>query len=680
MAELGRGSHAAVYLARRPGIERLFALKLLPANIDPAGAERVKREAQLASRLEHPGIVRAVDLGTHQGHLYLVMDHIPGHTLQELLERRGRLDSEEAAELVARIADAVGAAHEAGVIHRDLKPANIVIDGRTGRPMVTDFGLARDLAEPSQLTQAGEMVGTPYYMAPEQVQGRRVDSRVDVYALGVMLYELLTGKRPFEGGSLAEVCRAILAGKPRRPREHVTDVDPAIEDVCLRALSFSPGMRPATASELARRLRGEGGVAGPAPGIAAGRGVPWALVAFLAAVGVGAGVLASVGASLRGTVGRLEGELESAGEEVSGLEASVAAAERRVTAGQDRLAALRRDWDGRAAERRERERALEEARARLDGALERSTAPDEPIAAAMRQMARASADLPGTAVVRARYLIHCGRARDAVELIDSARAAGDPDPDLLVYRAIAHRLANDEAAYEADLEELATLPDPDGPQALWARTIRERAGRHLERGLQAAPEKPYLYLLAAKSMKQMDRRALTQARQLATRGLRYDPTDVDLLYERSEAAYHLWVLTDPKPAELFDAFMGDLYRAREIRPSSTYWTLAAKSHVQRDEGRAAVAEGRRAVALADAERVRPYRAQARAWLANGLCLVGREEEAAGLWLEALDLVPSVARDVVPGLVRASDDVRRRVLADLAPSLRSQIEQALQRAR
>ncbi|MBX3467259.1 MAG: serine/threonine protein kinase, partial [Planctomycetes bacterium] len=262
--ELGRGSFGVVYEVQRPGIARRFALKvLLRASDDPELLARFRLEAQIASKLEHPGIVGVFDAGQHGELPFLVMELCPGQTLRERL-RRGPLAPEDAARLVAEVARAVAFANERGVLHRDLKPANIIIEAATGRPRVTDFGLARDRSLARSMTRTGDVVGTPAYAAPEQLRGERtLDARVDVYALGVVLYECLTGERPFLGADVVALAEQVLHGALRPPRALNPRVPAALEEVCLRALARERFERTATAARLAEDL--EAFLAGGAP-------------------------------------------------------------------------------------------------------------------------------------------------------------------------------------------------------------------------------------------------------------------------------------------------------------------------------------------------------------------------------------------------------------------------------
>jgi serine/threonine protein kinase len=252
---LGRGSFGVVYQVRRPGIERPFALKvLLNASSDPEMLARFRLEAAIASKLEHPGIVSVVATGQHEELPYLVMEFCAGKTLRERL-REGPLPAADAARLVAEIARAVAYAHERGVLHRDLKPANIMLEASTGKPRVTDFGLARDRSLAASMTRTGDVIGTPAYASPEQLRGEKdVDARADVYALGVILYECLTGTRPFVGADVVSLAEAVLRGPLRPPTELDPRIPEPIERACLRALARDRRARTPRASDLAEEL------------------------------------------------------------------------------------------------------------------------------------------------------------------------------------------------------------------------------------------------------------------------------------------------------------------------------------------------------------------------------------------------------------------------------------------
>lgn len=252
--ELGRGANGVVYLAQRgPGEER-FALKVLLHARDEETILRFRREAATTARLEAPGIVRTLDFGQDGGRLYYVMEFCQGETLKDRL-RQGPLPPAQAATLVAELAEAMAAAHQFGVIHRDLKPSNILLEPETLSPRVTDFGLARDYIQ-ERLTRTGDILGTPVYMAPEQVNGRSdLDHRVDVYSLGVLLYEILSGRVPFYARDLSALAKQIEAGRVTPLTELVPGLPAELVLICARAMAPQRDDRFATASALATALR-----------------------------------------------------------------------------------------------------------------------------------------------------------------------------------------------------------------------------------------------------------------------------------------------------------------------------------------------------------------------------------------------------------------------------------------
>jgi len=256
LREIGRGSMGAVFLARRDGVERPFALKAMNREIlaDPAAVARFRQEARLASRIEHRGVAAVVDAGEVEGVPYYVMTFCPGETLRAML-RRGPLAPLEAARLARELADAIAAAHAAGCIHRDLKPDNVIMDRETGEPRITDFGLARDAMASTRLTRTGELIGTPYYMSPEQVRGQKdVDGRVDVYSLGVVLYVCLSGTTPFEAKTSAEAFQLVLDGRARPLRSVSRGVPGALVAIVERAMAWDRERRFQSAAELRAAL------------------------------------------------------------------------------------------------------------------------------------------------------------------------------------------------------------------------------------------------------------------------------------------------------------------------------------------------------------------------------------------------------------------------------------------
>ena len=201
--KLARGGMAEVYLARDRSLDRPVAVKVLFPEFatDPAFVERFRREAQAAANLSHPNIVGVYDWGTEGGTYFIVMEFVDGQSLAEVMRTAGPLHPRRAAEIAFEVAGALGFAHAKGVVHRDVKPGNVIISS-SGVSKVTDFGIARALSSPSEdLTQAGSVMGTATYFSPEQAQGFAVDARSDLYSLGVVLFEMVTGRPPFAGDS-----------------------------------------------------------------------------------------------------------------------------------------------------------------------------------------------------------------------------------------------------------------------------------------------------------------------------------------------------------------------------------------------------------------------------------------------------------------------------------------------
>jgi serine/threonine-protein kinase len=255
-ALIGRGGMGAVYRARDTRLDRDVAVKVvrgeLVSSID--ARERFKREAQLAARLQHPSIVTVFDYGTLQdGSAYLVMEYVRGEDLRARLAR-GTLDWKEAVRLLAAVADGVEAAHREQILHRDLKPENVLLPESGGPPKVLDFGVAKMMAADSQgtVTAGATIVGTPAYMAPEQIRGGSVDPRTDIYSLGVMAYEMLTGRLPFGAGSFVDVA---VRQQSDEPQLDLSSLPERMTGVLRRALSFQPSRRPDTAIAFAAELR-----------------------------------------------------------------------------------------------------------------------------------------------------------------------------------------------------------------------------------------------------------------------------------------------------------------------------------------------------------------------------------------------------------------------------------------
>jgi serine/threonine protein kinase len=251
--KLGSGGMADVYLAEDEELGRRIAIKILNdrhAN-DESFVERFRREAKNAAGLSHPNIVSIYDRGEAEGTYYIAMEYLDGRSLKELVVARGPLPIPDAIDATRQVLAALRFAHRKGVVHRDIKPHNVMADA-DGRLKVTDFGIAR--AGVSQMTEAGSIIGTAQYLSPEQARGAAVDQRSDLYSVGVVLYEMLTGKTPFTGESPVEIAMKHLSDPPRPPSVERPDIPPDLDMIVLRALAKNPDDRFQTAEEMDAEL------------------------------------------------------------------------------------------------------------------------------------------------------------------------------------------------------------------------------------------------------------------------------------------------------------------------------------------------------------------------------------------------------------------------------------------
>ncbi len=253
---LGRGGMGAVFLASDEVLGEHVAVKVISSmwSSDSAGlVDRFRREASAARKVSSPNVIRIHDLGeTRDGLLYLSMEYFKGRTLAELLEKRGALDPRNTRDIVGQICDGLQAAHDAGVVHRDLKPQNVLVGERDSVKLI-DFGLAK-ASFMTNMTATGLMLGTPHYMSPEQVRGKEVDARSDIYSLGALTYHVVTGRPPFDGDTPIAIGFAHCAEEPTPPTLRSKRVSAELERMILEALAKDPRDRPQSASEFRRAL------------------------------------------------------------------------------------------------------------------------------------------------------------------------------------------------------------------------------------------------------------------------------------------------------------------------------------------------------------------------------------------------------------------------------------------
>ncbi len=249
---LGVGGMGAVYKVRDIELDELVALKMLKRELaTPQLLERFRREVKLARKVTHKNVARTFDLGEHEGERFLTMELVDGEALSTVLAREGKLSLSRVADLVGPICEGLGAAHAVGVVHRDFKPDNVLL-AKDGRVVLTDFGIARAEGGDAQRTQIP--LGTPAYMAPEQVEAGAVDARADIYALGAVLFELLTGRLPWEGETVYAVAAMRLVQPPPDPRKHRPELPAAVAELVMRCMARKPEDRPSSAAEVATRF------------------------------------------------------------------------------------------------------------------------------------------------------------------------------------------------------------------------------------------------------------------------------------------------------------------------------------------------------------------------------------------------------------------------------------------
>src|SRR5262245_50032679 len=253
---LSRGGMGEVYLAEQDAPRRRVALKLLAPELsdDPGFRERFVRESEAAASIDHPNVIPIYQSGEADGALFMAMRYVEGTDLRTLLAKEGPLPPERAVRICAQVADALEAAHERGLVHRDVKPANILV-GRSDHAYLSDFGLIRRQEVSTAITKTGQFMGTIDYVAPEQIKGQAVDGRADIYSLGCVLYECLTGEPPFRRETEVATLYAHLEDPPPAPSTKVPTCPTALDKAAVKAMATKPADRFATAQEFKGEVR-----------------------------------------------------------------------------------------------------------------------------------------------------------------------------------------------------------------------------------------------------------------------------------------------------------------------------------------------------------------------------------------------------------------------------------------
>ena len=265
--EISKGGMGIVYRGLDPYIGRTVAIKTIRLDVlrqegsREEALKRFLREAQAAGNLSHPNIVTIYDVGEHEGLIYIAMEFIKGQSLESLLQQGRVFTLEEVIRLVGQIASALDYAHQKGIVHRDIKPANILV-GEDLKVSIVDFGIARTSTSTSTMTQAGVLLGTPRYMSPEQITGKKIDSRSDIFALGAILYEMLTRHNPFEGESITTVIYKIMHTEPEPLQRFNNQLPSGLDAVVRKALARDPDARYRTCGELQADLQALGSAPG----------------------------------------------------------------------------------------------------------------------------------------------------------------------------------------------------------------------------------------------------------------------------------------------------------------------------------------------------------------------------------------------------------------------------------
>lgn len=686
VALLGEGPGSSRYLCKRDEASPARLLDLLPGGLEPAVVERVRREAEAAMRVNHPGLLQPLEIGEHHGRPFLVSDHVAGPTLAERREKEGRLPPAEALEIVGKLLEAMAEAHAQGIRHRSLEPGLVLLDAKSGSPRVSGFALAPASAA-ARLTSSARDGPPPrgsHYQPPELFRGAALDARADVFSIGVIAYELFTGARPFTGKTAAELAERLRTGGAQPPSRRQAGLDPRLDEVLLSAIAPDPQGRPADARAFLAALR----LATAAPRAARtrrrARQSPLVWAGALASGGlVGAGLGVWPLLSLREAQAAVLAEtrlVDAERAERAKLEAELG----RVADEESQLVARREQLERERRVREDERHALQVRLAVGEEWLEaRRRQRAEPVLHTTETIApllEQAAAVPAAAGVRARWLHHLGAGAEALAALELGARQPHPPPELPVIEV--QVLAALGKTQEVQARMVGLAEGPPSPEGLWARSHDQRLSREervglLEKAIAARPQAGWLHAALHQALESgdMDRPELLRALEVANEALRWDPLDPDMLYNRSHDLYRLWA-REGRAADSprVQGFMSDLYRARAIRLVPSFWSYAGKSHCMFRRPAQALAELEVGLALARKLESPREMALARIWLGAARAQTGHAAEA------ARDVEESMVRGVHPELLAALAELTPQERNALVEHLSTQARQALSRGR
>lgn len=713
------GNDSRVFLTQREGVERLFAVKLYRANLDPEQVERYQRGAHLAAKVNHAFVVRPIEIGrTQDGALFIATEHVLGESLRACLERQGRYHWREAANLVADAAEGLEAAHRTGLVHRDLSPERLIFNRKTGHAMVLDFGLARDTLAQGGMTKSGELIGGLVYMAPEQLAGLRAESPCDVYALGALLYELIAGTLPYLGRDLEELQQKVSSGQRLDLRKHVPEVPRELVELLDRAMSVDPRRRP-PANVLAQSLRDLGSVETAIPTAvmhAQERGVRPALVGasfvlwFLVLGGVTAWALSAHRAKGQAAsrIAELDLELEEQTRQVNKAHQERAESMRRFNEVSLALAntkeASRQAMKGssefkRRLERMEREGAADKTelkilKQRLDQAAEKiqslraaggtgvaaSGSSEAEISTSIRLLldwvAAQLRDVKGGLLLRATLLHNRGHYEEVLKTLPGDNA----NTQLQILRArTLYKLERPQEAQAAFA--LVSAREPNSPHGIFCRALEaEDPTKTLalfREAVRKGPELAYIKImlsdvLVATGAQTRQLALVREALEVIEAAMRLDPISHQIHESRAQVLLVLGTMTRDR-APLLEA-LKEIRTARVFHPDPLLRRRSSEVYTALKRHPEALAELRLGVLEADAAGLPYARVRMRFSLAGVALGQQGRKEAIQVLREAAQIDPALLPQVREALKQLPVQIRREVVEGLDETLRARLEQ------